>query len=105
MEKKSKYIYILSLSYENSKLWIRKSEPIKTYFSNLRLLHFALEEAMKATSWGDQSISYSSIYRTLRTRNKFVKTLTVLKVPYFKIEIEKAVLNDTNSLLGLESKP
>ncbi len=105
MEKKSKYIYILSLSYENSKLWIRKSEPVKSYFSNLRLLHLTLEEAMNATSWGDQSISYSRIYRALQVRNKFVKILTVLKVPYFKVEIEKVILNDTSNSLGLEPKP
>ncbi|MFN3588139.1 MAG: hypothetical protein ACK4UP_02085, partial [Spirosomataceae bacterium] len=70
MEKKSRYIYILSLSYENSKLWIRKSEPVKTYFSNLRLLHSALEEALRTNGWENQLISYSSIYRSLQNRAK-----------------------------------
>lgn len=103
--KKSRYIYILSLSFENSKLWIRRSEPIKTYFSNLRLLHSALESSLKTNGWEDQPISYSSIYRALQTRNKFVKTLTVLQVAYYKMEIEKVILNDTTAAIGIEKKP
>lgn len=105
MEKKSRYIYILSLSYENSKLWIRKSEPVKTYFSNLRLLHSALEEALRTNGWENQLISYSSIYRSLQNRAKFVRTLTVLQVAYYKIDIEKVPLNSTKDSIGLEQKP
>lgn len=105
MDKKSRFIYILSLSYENSRLWIRKSEPIKSYFSNLRLLHLALEESLKINGWENQLISYSSIYRGLQSRTKFVKSLTVLKVPYYKIEIEKVYLNDSNNSIGIEPKP
>ena len=100
-----KYFYELTILFDQSQIWVRRSEPARSYFSNLSKLLTALNAELTAKGWSSEVLSYSSVYRAFQNQGKFVTTLKVLKTPYQRIEIRRVLMNPPAEALGLEEKP
>lgn len=100
-----KYFYELTISFDQHQIWVRRSEPSRTYFSNLTKLLTALNEELKSKGWEKCTLSYSTVYRSFQNQGKYITTLKVLKTPYQRIEIRRVLLNPTSSTIGLEEMP
>lgn len=100
-----KYLYELTISFDQHQIWVRRSEPSRSYFSNLSKLVQALNTDLISKGWAAHAISYASVYRSFKNQGKYVATLKVLKTPYQRIEIRRVLLNPTSEQIGLEEMP
>lgn len=100
-----KYFYELTISFDQNQIWVRRSEPSRSYFSNLSKLVQALNSELIQKGWHAFTVTYSSVYRSFQNQGKFVTTLKVLKTPYQRIEIRRVLLNPEVGKIGLEEMP
>ena len=100
-----KYFYELTISFDQHQIWVRRSEPSRTYYSNLTKLLTALNEELKLKGWEKFVVSYSTVYRSFQNQGKFITTLKVLKTPYQRIEIRRVLINPGSQSIGIEEMP
>lgn len=100
-----KYFYELTISFDQHQIWVRRSEPARSYFSNLSKLVAALNQELTSKGWEKYVVSYSTVYRAFQNQGKFITTLKVLKTPYQRIEIRRVVINPEAGAIGLEEMP
>jgi hypothetical protein len=75
-----------------------------TYFSNLKKAMDTLHTALGAQGWPG-TISYSSVYRDLKSRELFSHAFVVEGVRYFEVRITKRVINPHLTTLGIDEMP
>ena len=98
-------IYRVEVSYINQIIGIKSSEPIVSYFSNLKKTVENIQKSLLLYGWDIQKVNYTAVYRALKEKEKFVCVFEVNKVKFFKLVIDKKVLNPSLSTLGIDSKP
>lgn len=99
------YIYKITVSQKSSALYIRESEPIVTYFSNLKRTVEAIQTTLAVQGWEHGRVNYSAVYRALNERGKYVENFSASGTKFFQLTVEKAVLNPSFTTLGVEISP
>lgn len=98
-------IYKITVSYLNSTFYLRQSEPVATYYSNLKRTVEAIQTTLVVQGWDESRVNYSAVYRALNERGKYVESFNAEGVRFFKITIEKIPLNPAFSNLGIDIHP
>jgi hypothetical protein len=102
---KPSIIYKVEISYVQTLLRVKSSEAVVTYFSNLKRTIEALQASLLINGWGVEKVNYTAVYRSLKSRDKFVAEFYLKGVKFFKIHISTQVLNPSLTTLGIEPKP
>ena len=96
--------------YELSIVPLIKANPFETareslaYFSNLKKAIDTLHTALGAQGWSS-TISYSSVYRGVKSRGWFRHIFIVEGVRYFELKITTQILNPHLTTLGIDEMP
>lgn len=96
--------------YELSVTPLVKANPFEaareslTYFSNLKKALDTLHTALGAQGWVG-TVSYSSVYRSLKSRGWFRHIFVVEGVRYFELRITPQILNPHLTTLGIDEMP
>ncbi|MPR34248.1 hypothetical protein [Salmonirosea aquatica] len=96
--------------YELSIVPLIKANPFETaqesltYFSNLKKALDTLHTALGAQGWSG-TVSYSSVYRGLKSRGWFRHIFVVEGVRYFELKITTQILNPHLTTLGIDEMP
>lgn len=101
---KAKYIYELSVIPIGSLNTIRKKEPHYAYFSNLKKTIECLTSILAMNGW-PVGITYSSAYRSIQSRGKFIKDFEISGNKVFKVVISSKEINPPLTTLGIEEMP
>lgn len=102
---RSSTIYQITVRYVESVRTITASEPHVTYYSNLKRTVEALQTTLVTQGWIDDQLSYSSVYRALNERGKFMMKLRLEGIGFMQLVVEKATLNPGFTTLGIDRKP
>lgn len=102
---KQSTIYKITVSQKSSALYIRESEPIMTYYSNLKRTVEAIQTALLTQGWDSGRVNYSAVYRALKERGKYVENFSAEGTKFFQLTIDKVVLNSPFTTLGIEVSP
>lgn len=76
----------------------------RTYFSNLKKAIDTLHTALGAQGW-PSTISYSSVYRDMKSREFFTHSFVVEGVRYFELRITRRIINPHLTTLGIDEMP
>lgn len=98
-------IYKVEVSYTQQFVGIKQSEPIISYFSNLKKTIENIQNSLALNGWDTQRVNYTAVYRALNEKNKFICEFEVNRVKYFKLIITKKILNPNLTMLGIDPKP
>ena len=98
-------IYKVEVSYTQQFVDIKQSEPIVSYFSNLKKTIENIQNSLALNGWDAQRVNYTAVYRALNEKNKFICEFEANKVKYFKLIITKKILNPNLTMLGIDPKP
>jgi hypothetical protein len=96
--------------YELSIIPLIKANPFAvaeeslTYFSNLKKALDTLHTALGTQGWTG-TVSYSTVYRRLKSRGWFKHTFVVEGVRYFELKITTQILNPHLTTLGIDEMP
>lgn len=101
---KSVIIYELAIIPTGALNTIRQKETMFSYFSNLKKTIESVTAALALHGWPDR-INYSSVYRSLQSKGKYVREFDISGNKYFKIVITAKVMNPALSTLGIEEMP
>jgi hypothetical protein len=75
-----------------------------TYFSNLKKAIESIHTALGMQGW-PIAISYSSVYRDLKSRRIFTHAFVVEGVRYFELRIVTRIINPHLTTLGIDEMP
>lgn len=100
-----KIFYQLSVSYPLEFISLKKSEPVKSYFSNLKLTMKRLDESLEINQWPKKGINYTAAYRKIKLSGKAVFQIRVKGSALLRIEIEALKINPPIPYLGIDSFP
>lgn len=98
-------IYKITVSYKSSALYIRESEPILTYYSNLKRTVESIQTTLAVQGWEHGRVNYSAVYRALKERGKYVENFSAERTKFFTISVEQVVLNPVLTTLGIDVSP
>lgn len=98
-------VYKITVSYKSSTFYIKESEPVVSYYSNLKRTIEAIQTTLLVNGWNAKRANYSAVYRTLNERGKYVEDFDVQGVKFFQLTIDKVVLNPVFTTLGIEVSP
>lgn len=99
------FIYRITVSYNSSALYVRESEPVISYFSNLKRTVEAIQTTLAVQGWEGSRVNYSAVYRALKERGKYVESFSAGGTKFFKLTVEKVPLNAPFSTLGIDFHP
>ena len=98
-------IYKVTVSQKTSALYIRESEPIVTYYSNLKRTVEAIQTTLVVQGWEHSRVNYSAVYRVLKERGKYVENFSAAGTKFFQLSVEQVILNPLLTTLGIEISP
>ena len=98
-------IYEVSINYIGSLNEVRRREPFVVYFSNLKRAIECLQTNLALNGWEQKKVNYTAVYRTLKTKNKFVCDFDTMKVKFFQVKIITKTLNPLLTTLGIDEFP
>ncbi len=101
---KTKYIYELAIIPIGSLNSIRRKEPHYVYFSNLKKTIECITSVLAINGW-PVSITYSSVYRSIQDRGKYIKDFEISGNKVFKVAISSKELNPALTTLGIDEMP
>jgi hypothetical protein len=102
---KQSVIYKITVSQKTSALYIRESEPVISYYSNLKRTVEAIQTTLAVQGWDKNRVNYSAVYRAIKERNKYVEDFNAEGTKFFQLMIEKVVVNSPFTTLGIDEKP
>ena len=98
-------IYEVSINYIGSLNEVRKREPFVVYFSNLKRAIECLQTNLALNGWEQKKVNYTAVYRTLKTKDRFVCDFDAMKVKFFQVKITTKTLNPLLTTLGIDEFP
>lgn len=98
-------IYKITVSQKTSALYIRESEPIATYYSNLKRTVEAIQTTLAVQGWEHGRVNYSAVYRALNERGRYVENFSAGGTKFFQLTVDKVILNPSFTTLGVEISP
>ncbi|MFB0906874.1 MAG: hypothetical protein ACI9V1_003321 [Spirosomataceae bacterium] len=102
---KQSVIYKITVSQKYSALYIRESEPIISYYSNLKRTVEAIQTTLAVQGWDKNRVNYSAVYRAIKERSKYVEDFNAEGTKFFQLIVEKVILNPSFTTLGIETSP
>jgi hypothetical protein len=102
---KQSFIYKTTVSYQPSTLFIKESEPVISYYSNLKRTIEAIQTTLAVQGWEKNRVNYSAVYRALKERGKYVENFSAERTKFFQLSIDRVVLNSPLTTLGIETYP
>ncbi len=102
---KQSTIYQISVISKQVVSTIRPSEPVVTYYSNLKRAVEAIQTTLLVNGWEAKRANYSAVYRTLNERGKYVEDFGVSGVKFFQLTVRRLLLNPSLTNLGIEISP
>jgi len=98
-------IYEITINYIGSLSEIRNREPFVVYFSNLKRAIECIQSNLAVNGWEQKKVNYTTVYRTLKVKNKFVCDFDATKVKFFQVIITTKNLNPLLTTLGIDEFP
>lgn len=102
---KQSTIYKITVSQKTSALYIRESEPVVTYYSNLKRTVEAIQSTLAVQGWEHGRVNYSAVYRALKERSKYVENFSAGGTKFFQLSVEQVVVNPSLTTLGIDISP
>lgn len=75
-----------------------------TYFSNLKKAVDTIRVVLEANGW-PVPVNYSAVYRQLPEKGFYTTVFVVENVRYFRLTINKRIINPALTSLGIEEMP
>lgn len=101
---KARHIYELAIIPIGSLNTIRKKEPHRAYFSNLKKTLECLSNVLAINGW-PVTVTYSSVYRSLTVKERFSRDFDVSGNKVFRVVITPKTLNPALTTLDIEEMP